>query len=78
MVLIFDVSHLLKCLRNAMLKCDVVFDTDKVAQFEYIQTVFELDQRKEFKTLKNLTSTERIVHAQCVFVYKAIFEFGGF
>ena len=53
-VLIFDVPHLLKCLRNAMLKCDVVFDTDKVAKFEYIQTVFELDQRKEFKTLKNL------------------------
>ena len=53
-VLMFDVPHLLKNTRNAMLRCNIAFDDDKIAKFEYIQQVFEHDQRKSFKTLKNL------------------------
>jgi hypothetical protein len=55
-VTIFDVPHLLKCTRNALLRCKIRFRPNKTAKFQYIQEVFDLDQTKRFKTLYKLNS----------------------
>lgn len=55
-VTIFDVPHLLKCTRNALLRCKIRFRSNKTAKFQYIQQVFELDQTKNYKTLFKLHS----------------------
>lgn len=53
-VTIFDVPHLLKCTRNALLRCKIKFRHNKTAKFEYIRQVFHLDQTKNYKTLFKL------------------------
>lgn len=53
-VTIFDVPHLLKCTRNALLRCKIIFRPNKTAKFQYIQEVFNLDQTKNYKTLIKL------------------------
>lgn len=55
-VTIFDVPHLLKCTRNALLRCKIRFRLNKTAKFQYIQQVFDLDQTKNYKTLFKLHS----------------------
>lgn len=42
---IFDVPHLLKNTRNAMLRCRIKFFDHKEADFDYIRTAFNLDQK---------------------------------
>lgn len=51
--IIFDVPHLLKNTRNALLKYSIQFEKDKCAKFEYIQSAFQLDQHK--RTFRQLT-----------------------
>ncbi|KAJ3640443.1 hypothetical protein Zmor_003738 [Zophobas morio] len=41
---IFDVPHLLKCTRNALIDCVIEYSSKKVPKFEPIQTAFNLDQ----------------------------------
>lgn len=53
-VTIFDIPHLLKCTRNALLRCKIIFRPNKTAKFQYIQEVFNLDQTKNYKTLIKL------------------------
>jgi len=53
--MIYDVSHLLKCMRNALLKCKIRFENNKIAKFEHIKTVFEIDQMRPFKQFYKLT-----------------------
>jgi hypothetical protein len=53
-VTIFDVPHLLKNTRNALLKCKLQFAPHKFAKFEHILTVFNFDQQKTFKSLPKL------------------------
>ena len=53
-VTIFDVPHLLKCTRNALLKCKLEFEPNKFAFFRHIEEVFNIDQRKSFKALPKL------------------------
>lgn len=51
---VFDVPHLLKCTRNALLRCNLLFKKDKIAKFKYIKQVFDIDQTKNYKTLYRL------------------------
>lgn len=51
---IFDVPHLLKNTRNAMLRCKIKFSEYKEADFNYVKTAFNLDQKRMFKTLSKL------------------------
>lgn len=53
-VTFYDVPHLLKCTRNALLKCKIRFD-NKIATFEHIKTAFEIDQTRPFKQVHKLT-----------------------
>ncbi|KAJ3648785.1 hypothetical protein Zmor_020561 [Zophobas morio] len=53
-VTIYDVPHLLKITRNALLKCKIEFAPHKCAKFEHIKNVFDFDQRKTFKSLPKL------------------------
>lgn len=53
---IFYVLHLLKNIRNAMLRCRIKFSEHKKADFDYIRTAFNLDQKRMFKTLPKLKS----------------------
>ncbi|XP_064214107.1 uncharacterized protein LOC135266776 [Tribolium castaneum] len=53
-VTIFDVPHLLKNTRNALLKCKIQFAPHKYAKFEHIESVFNFDQQKTFKSLPKL------------------------
>lgn len=57
-VTIFDVPHLLKCTRNALLRCKIRFRPNKTAKFQYIRQVFDLDQTKNYKTLFKLHSSD--------------------
>ncbi|KAJ8915411.1 hypothetical protein NQ315_008300, partial [Exocentrus adspersus] len=45
-VTIYDVSHLLKNTRNSLLRCNLTFQKDKVAKFQYIESSFNLDHQK--------------------------------
>jgi len=54
-VTIYDVPHLLKSTRNALLKCKIIFENNKIAKFEHIKTAFEIDQTRPFKQLHKLT-----------------------
>lgn len=52
---IFDVPHLLKNTRNALLNCHIQFDTNKFAKFEHMQAAFNIDQSKrKYKLLHKL------------------------
>jgi uncharacterized OsmC-like protein len=42
---IFDVPHLLKNTRNALIDCAIEFSNKKHAKFEHIQAAFNLDQQ---------------------------------
>jgi cobalamin biosynthesis Mg chelatase CobN len=42
---IFDVPHLLKNTRNALIDCGIEFSKQKVAKFKHIQAAFNLDQQ---------------------------------
>jgi hypothetical protein len=42
---IFDVPHLLKNIRNALIDCGIEFSKQKVAKFEHIQAAVNLDQQ---------------------------------
>jgi hypothetical protein len=53
-VTIFDVPHLLKNTRNALLKCKIQFAPHKWARFHHIESVFNFDQQKTFKSLPKL------------------------
>ncbi|XP_018371203.1 PREDICTED: uncharacterized protein LOC108766419 [Trachymyrmex cornetzi] len=57
-VIIFDVPHLLKNTRNALLRSVIKFDTHKVAKFEYIHNDFKVDQQFPFKLLYKLKESE--------------------
>lgn len=54
-VTIYDVPHLLKCTQNALLKCKIIFENNKIAKFEHIKIAFEIDQTRPFKQLHKLT-----------------------
>ncbi|KAJ8966123.1 hypothetical protein NQ314_003730 [Rhamnusium bicolor] len=43
---IFDVPHLLKNTRNALLHCHIQFEINKLAKFEHMQAAFNVDQIK--------------------------------
>jgi len=53
-VIIFDVPHLLKNTRNALLWSVIKFDTHKIAKFEYIYNAYKVDQQFSFKLLYKL------------------------
>lgn len=56
-VTIYDVPHLLKCTRNALLRCKIKFAKNKVAKFQYIRNAFEqnfVEQNFPFKLLYKL------------------------
>ena len=52
--ILFDVPHLLKNTRNALLKSTFEFRDGKLAKFEYIKKAFELDQKKIYRQLLKL------------------------
>jgi len=45
-VTIFDVPHLLKCTRNALLTCNIEFEPNKFANFDHILNTYNLDKTK--------------------------------
>jgi hypothetical protein len=49
---IFDVPHLLKNTRNALIDCAIEFSNKKHAKFEHIQAAFNFDQ--QIRTYKHL------------------------
>ncbi|KAG8231854.1 hypothetical protein J437_LFUL015123 [Ladona fulva] len=51
---IFDVPHLLKNTRNALIGNVIQFESHKEVKFEYIERIFNVDQEKRFKTLPKL------------------------
>ncbi|KAF2890652.1 hypothetical protein ILUMI_15521 [Ignelater luminosus] len=48
---IYDVPHLLKNTRHALLRCEIQFEPGKVAKFEYIEKAFHLDKQKRAYSL---------------------------
>jgi len=50
-IVIFDVPHLLKNTRNALIQSVIKYDTHKVAKFQYIYNAFKIDQQFSFKLL---------------------------
>ena len=52
--ILFDVPHLLKNTRNALLKSTFEFRDGKLAKFEYTKKAFELDQKKIYRQLLKL------------------------
>lgn len=42
--IIYDIPHLLKSTRNALLRCGIEFERGKMAKFMYIRKAFELDR----------------------------------
>ncbi|XP_039308510.1 uncharacterized protein LOC105202523 [Solenopsis invicta] len=57
-VIIFDVPHLLKNTRNALLRSDIKFNTHKTAKFTYIYNAFKIDQQFPFKLLYKLKESD--------------------
>lgn len=57
-VTIYDVPHLLKCTRNCLLRCKIIFSADKVAKFQYIKNAFDVEQNYPFKLLYKLTKND--------------------
>ncbi|KAJ8947080.1 hypothetical protein NQ317_014062 [Molorchus minor] len=52
---IFDVPHLLKNTRNALLDCHIQFELNKLAKFQYMKAAFDIDQSKRtYKLLHKL------------------------
>jgi len=51
-VIIFDVPHLLKNTRNALIQSVINYDTHKVAKFQYIYNAFKIEQQFPFKLYK--------------------------
>jgi hypothetical protein len=45
-VCLFDVPHLLKSLRNALLKYTVYYGETKIAKFTYLRQAYEFDKNK--------------------------------
>ncbi|GBM33880.1 hypothetical protein AVEN_231443-1 [Araneus ventricosus] len=56
MYVIFDVPHLLKCLRNNFKNYDVTFDGYKTASWKHIISLFEFDSKMTHRVVKKLTS----------------------
>lgn len=54
-VTIYDVPHLLKCTRNALLRCNIRFAEDKVAKFQYIRNAFDVELNFKFRQLYKLS-----------------------
>ena len=52
--MLFDIPHLLKNTRNALLTCTLEIPRGKFVKFEYIKKAFELDQKKKFRLLDKL------------------------
>ncbi|KAJ8913902.1 hypothetical protein NQ315_005699 [Exocentrus adspersus] len=50
---IFDVPHLLKNTRNALLQCHIEYESKKFAKFVHIQEAFNLDQQKRTYKMMN-------------------------
>ncbi|KAJ3640332.1 hypothetical protein Zmor_003639 [Zophobas morio] len=50
----YDLGHLMKSTRNALLDNEIRFEDHKSAKFEHIVTVFELDQKNTYKILPKL------------------------
>ncbi|KAJ3655946.1 hypothetical protein Zmor_015053 [Zophobas morio] len=50
----YDLGHLMKSTRNALLDNEIRFKDHKSAKFEHIVTVFELDQKNTYKILPKL------------------------
>jgi len=57
-VIIYDVSHLLKCIRNALLRCKIRFTENKGAKFKFIQNAFDVKQNFPFKLLYKLKKSD--------------------
>lgn len=57
-VTIYDVPHLLKCTRNALLRCKIRFIENKEAKFKYIQNAFDVEQNFPFKLLYKLNKSD--------------------
>lgn len=52
--IIYDIPHLLKNTRNALLRCGIEFEPGKMAKFKYIRKAFELDRSRSFFQLPYL------------------------
>lgn len=55
--IVFDVRHLLKETRNALMKCEILYNGEmgKVARLKYIESAYNIDQSKRvFKLLSKL------------------------
>jgi hypothetical protein len=50
----FDVGHLLKNTRNALVECDMEFELGKLAKWEHIYQLYQIDQQQQFKILYKL------------------------
>jgi len=51
---IYDVPHLLKNTRNALMSGDIRFEGLKTAKFQYIKDTFDFDQQRTYKMLPKL------------------------
>jgi hypothetical protein len=49
----FDVGHLLKNTRNALVECDIEFEPGKLAKWEHIYQLYQINQQ-QFKMLYKL------------------------
>ncbi|KFM73110.1 THAP domain-containing protein 9, partial [Stegodyphus mimosarum] len=52
---VFDVPHLLKCLRNNFIKYDVKFLNNKVASWEHIKSLWEFDRQMPHRIAPKLS-----------------------
>jgi hypothetical protein len=53
-VCLFDVPHLLKSLRNALLKYTVYYGETKKAKFTYLRQAYEFDKSRRFQILRKI------------------------
>jgi hypothetical protein len=52
----FDVGPFLKNTRNALVECDTEVGPGKLAKWEHINQLYQIDQQRQFKMLYKLTS----------------------
>lgn len=54
----FDISHLLKTIRNNLLHHNYIF-ADKIASWKYIEEFYNCDKKTQFRAAPKLTDTYR-------------------
>lgn len=53
-IALHDTPHLLKSIRNALLKYNIRYDDNKFAKYEHIEKCFQIDQRRRCQALRKI------------------------